>query len=58
MPVDPSETTRELLRLRRELEAADMVAAYALQSSEAEQRAALVAIREDLARFLGDVTHA
>jgi len=56
MSLKPSEeTTRELVSLRNKLQACDAVATYALWSSEAEQVAALKAIREDLLRFLGGV---
>jgi len=53
MKLEPSETTRELVSLRNKLQACDAIATYALCSSEAEQVAALKAIREDLLRFLG-----
>ncbi|MEN6533807.1 MAG: hypothetical protein ABFD89_09110 [Bryobacteraceae bacterium] len=49
---DQSETTRALLRLGAEIQAADRLIQRAIRAGAAEQAATLKAIREDLARFL------
>lgn len=47
-----SETTRALLHLGAEIQAADRLIQRAIRAGAAEQAATLKAIREDLARFL------
>ena len=56
MTSDQSETTRALLRLGAEIQAADRLIQRAIKVGPKEQAATLKAIREDLARFLEDVS--
>jgi hypothetical protein len=53
MTSEQLETTRALLRLGAEIQAADRLIQRAIRASAAEQAATLKAIREDLKRFLG-----